>query len=143
VQPIHKHFQIAEFRIERTSPKAEQVLKFDGDAAGEMSNDAGPSLSNAHRRTDRGRDSNVHRRTITRDVKQCRNVFLAIRRRDNDLSFVGFDALLPAIVRHAKHVMLDKPGDPNSKFFDFARRGRNFECETILQLPRDFAFHTA
>ncbi|MGA2494473.1 MAG: hypothetical protein ABSF67_16265 [Roseiarcus sp.] len=118
-------------------------MKLDGDAAGEMSNDAGSSLSDSQRRTDGGRDRNVHRRALARDVNQCRDIFFAIRRRDNDLSVVGFDALLPTIVRRAKPVMLDEPGDPSSKLFDFARRRGDLERETTLKLARDLALHTA
>ena len=70
-------------------------------------------------------------------------MFLAICRRDRDLTTFGFDALLPTIVRCAKHLALNKPGNTGGKPFDFARRRHNLESETSLQLARDLAVHTA
>jgi len=143
VRPTHELFQTAAFGIARALSKAKNALEFDSDAAGKVSNDARLPLSHGQRRANRGSDRDAHRCALTRDVNQCRKMFLAIWRGDRDLATLGLDALLPTIVRRAKHVALNKPGDAGGKLFDFARRSGDLECETILQLPRDLAVHTA
>jgi hypothetical protein len=59
------------------------------------------------------------------------------------LSIADFDALPSTIVRRAKRVMLDKPGDPSGELFDFALRRGDPKRETILKLARNHALDPA